>query len=177
MNIEVEIVPRWVGVRPALYHGWLSISSGVGSLGYDRLAAGYGWVQEPAEMLWVAGVDSAGGDLLPQPGFDGAPLRRRQGHYACGVPPCLRLRGRRCRKRGWRSIGGLPCAIFAAPSITGPHSIAVCPEAPAADSDRMFRQFGQPVPVTLGQAGDNRSVLLLIAGILNPDDDFAMLVL
>lgn len=58
------------------------------------------------------------------------------------------------------ALGGLPCA-----------------EAPVADSDRMLRQFGQPVPVTLGQAGDNRGVFLLIAGILNPDYDFAMLVL
>ena len=29
----------------------------------------------------------------PQPGVHDAPLRCRQGHYACGVPPCLRLRG------------------------------------------------------------------------------------
>jgi hypothetical protein len=29
----------------------------------------------------------------PQPELDYAPLQRRQGHYACGVPPCLRLRG------------------------------------------------------------------------------------
>lgn len=177
MNIEVEIVPRWVGLRHALCRGWLSIPSGVGSLGYDRLAAGYDWVQRPAGMLWLAGAVFAGGNLFAAVWFrwcaPAAPARTlRLRRSSLPAPP-----GRRCRERGWRSLVGLPCATFAAPSITGPHSIAVCPVAPTADSDRMFRQFGQPMPVTLGQAGDNRGVLLLIAGILNPDDDFAMLVL
>ena len=30
--------------------------------------------------------------ITPQPNFRDAPLRRRQGHYACGVPPCWCLR-------------------------------------------------------------------------------------
>ena len=62
----------------------------------------------------------------PQPVFHCVPLRHRQGPYAFGVPPCLRLRGvkARCGSRLWSKK-----------NVVSPSLAASCPYSPLAALD------------------------------------------